>query len=404
MRRPVTTVQVKTQDQTCNPVFALVTDNTTASRGHFSIDATTGVIWANDLLDYEEFGPTSFDLVVQVRDAMKPTLAAVCRRQILLTDVNDHGPVFVYPRAPQYYRSVLHRDRAVSGRQVAHVRATDDDNSTANAGISYSLIMRSSAKPYRINATTGSIVVAEGVDSATLLSSVIWAIATDSATDHTLRKTGEALVLVGIISDADLNRATVAITSDHQLYEAADALNSQPLSPGDTVDTRFVALATAFESKMSQIICPTRGCVVAVYNISGESGGSGSGTTAASRVRRGGSTAHLNVLYYVWSSNLDGGKATFNAMAPSVVSAVVESPTAQVQLKEIIGLNVTFQSVQSNAPTTRNAQPTATPTPTPPTPGVDSGLSTTYIIILCVGSIVLCLGIALLIFFCVLSR
>ena len=422
-RGQVATVALEPRHEACSARFALdLSAVPAAQRRHFSINTSTGVVWAGGELDREALGGGSgnatFDLVVQVEETTRLGLAATCTRRVTITDVNDNAPTFKYGCGPascgtDYYRLVLHTDAAVPGKEVLQVAAHDAD-SGANAAITYSLITRSATKSYTINASTGAIALAEGGPNRAagpLLSTYLYVIATDGAADLKSRKSGEALVGVGVISDADLNLAAVNVG------EGGLAGLSRTASD--------LAYASAFEATMTPIICPasssTGACSIAVYNITARRNvtvapavRNVNSTTlpdaedAAGRRRRA-STAggtvqlQLDVLYYVamWPAEQAAGQAPFGTMDSSVVSAVLESPTGQEQLK---GLAITFEAVGARRAATTGAAADGTTTTGAGAAAADGGLSMTYIILIAVGIIVLCLGIGMLILFCALNR
>ena len=106
-------------------------------------------------LDYET--ASSYDLRIRATDAN----GEVGHLSITITvgDVNDNDPAFEQAT----YTTAIDETLA-PGASVISVRATDDDGTTANSDVRYSIISGNTGNVFEINERTGAITVAAGAD------------------------------------------------------------------------------------------------------------------------------------------------------------------------------------------------------------------------------------------------
>ena len=127
-----------------------------ATHQGFSIN-NQGVITltGNTPLDYET--ASSYDLRIRATDANNEVghLSITIR----VGDVNDNDPVFEQAT----YTTAIDETLA-PGASVISVRATDDDGTTANSDVRYSIISGNTGNVFEINERTGAITVAAGAD------------------------------------------------------------------------------------------------------------------------------------------------------------------------------------------------------------------------------------------------
>lgn len=99
-------------------------------------------------------------MVIEAADGASPSLTATTLLKVTLLDINDNPPVFI----PTSYTLNINENISV-GSSVTTVMASDADSSThGNNVINYSL---SSAKPFKIDSSTGKIVTNSGLDRET---------------------------------------------------------------------------------------------------------------------------------------------------------------------------------------------------------------------------------------------
>ena len=122
-----------------------------SSAGSFSVDPLTGAIFTLQRLDFEIV--TQAEVSVLARDGGQPVMSSSASVTILITDVDDHPPVF----GRQLYTATTAED-AIVGNFLLTIQANDSD-SGANAVVEYRLT-NASTVPLSINTTTGELTVA----------------------------------------------------------------------------------------------------------------------------------------------------------------------------------------------------------------------------------------------------
>ena len=184
------------------------------SSEEFEINSITGVIATARNLDAEN--TSSYELVViasdNYRDSPRSSAASVF---ILVTDINDHPPVF---SSSQYFGSV--RENAAGGYTVVSITATDNDITSANNDITYELLTneigsgsgagdltplpphQTTPLPFTIDSMTGEISVAEGaeIDFETVTEYSLEVLATDSG-EPPLTASADVLISVVNLND-----------------------------------------------------------------------------------------------------------------------------------------------------------------------------------------------------------
>ena len=133
---------------------------TTTYRG-FTIDTTLGDITLTGSLDYEDTTADGTRIILRVRatDMNSPAETATLTLTVNVDDVNDNDPVFEQAT----YTTAIDETLA-PGASVISVRATDDDGTTANSDVRYSIISGNTGNVFEINERTGAITVAAGAD------------------------------------------------------------------------------------------------------------------------------------------------------------------------------------------------------------------------------------------------
>uniref|UniRef100_A0A8C5T0W3 Cadherin EGF LAG seven-pass G-type receptor 2 n=1 Tax=Malurus cyaneus samueli TaxID=2593467 RepID=A0A8C5T0W3_9PASS len=134
--------------------YSIVSGNT---RGHFYIDAQTGMLDVVTPLDYEV--TKEFTLRIRAQDGGRPPLSNISGLvTIQVLDVNDNAPIFV---STPFQATVL--ENVPVGYSVIHVQAIDADSGD-NSRLVYTLLGTGTSFPFAINNSTGWIVVASELD------------------------------------------------------------------------------------------------------------------------------------------------------------------------------------------------------------------------------------------------
>ncbi|XP_075631851.1 cadherin EGF LAG seven-pass G-type receptor 2 isoform X2 [Balearica regulorum gibbericeps] len=134
--------------------YSIISGNT---RGHFYIDAQTGVLDVVSPLDYEV--SKEFTLRIRAQDGGRPPLSNISGLvTVQVLDVNDNAPIFV---STPFQATVL--ENVPVGYSVIHVQAIDADSGD-NGRLVYTLLETGASFPFAINNSTGWIVVASELD------------------------------------------------------------------------------------------------------------------------------------------------------------------------------------------------------------------------------------------------
>ncbi|ELV09857.1 Protocadherin-23, partial [Tupaia chinensis] len=131
--------------------YSIVSGNREAA---FQIDALSGVITANAILDYESV--SNYSLIVQATDKGMPRLSATTLVKIQVTDRNDHAPVFLPSEAVEISES------AAIGVVVTRVSVHDAD---LNPAFVFSFANEGNpGAHFAIDRSTGEVVLVKTLD------------------------------------------------------------------------------------------------------------------------------------------------------------------------------------------------------------------------------------------------
>ncbi|XP_028275191.1 protocadherin Fat 3 [Parambassis ranga] len=128
--------------------------------GKFHIHPLTGAILVAQPLDYETC--KDYFLIVEARDGGTPTLSAITKVNINLTDVNDNTPMF----SSDLYSAMVSEDATV-GETVVQLVAEDVD-SHQNGAILYSIVSGDRDNQFFIDPLNGVIKVNKQLDRETV--------------------------------------------------------------------------------------------------------------------------------------------------------------------------------------------------------------------------------------------
>ena len=157
------TVQAESEDDAGAPVgiasYELLDENRMVVSEYkgFTINSSTGVITLTGSLDYEM--DDVITLRVRATDMNSPAETATLTLTVNVGDVNDNAPVFTQATYTADIDETLG-----NGAEVARVSASDDDGTTANSDVRYSIISGNTGNVFEINERTGAITVAAGAD------------------------------------------------------------------------------------------------------------------------------------------------------------------------------------------------------------------------------------------------
>ena len=169
--------------------------------GRFRLESTRGILSTASTLDRET--TASYTLTVQAIDGGSPPLSSRANIMINITDVNDNSPIF----NQSIYSAILSFDTLKEW--FVTVRATDQD-SGANASITYSIIGGNEGGILTINAESGEIRVAETFNPEKFPIFNLTVQATDGGIPT---RNGQARVSITIDTDTSTIASTAATTS-----------------------------------------------------------------------------------------------------------------------------------------------------------------------------------------------
>ena len=124
----------------------------------FSIDVHSGDITLLKTLDRELRSIYTF--VVLARDGGMPSQTATAQVTVVVSDVNDHAPVFRFPTDESHVISVYKSLR--TGAAIAQIVATDDDDDL-NGNVVFSIISGNGKGLFHLQQTTGTLTAADNI-------------------------------------------------------------------------------------------------------------------------------------------------------------------------------------------------------------------------------------------------
>ena len=160
--------------------------------GLFSINSLSGAIFPIRELDYET--TERVDLIVAARDGGQPTMTGTTAVSILITDVDDNGPIF----EDDVYDVVVAESLPV-GRTVATVQANDSD-SELNSVVRYALV-NASDLPFTIDDETGAIFLSSPGLDRELVDLFVFAVEAFNPFSATFTSTAVVMVEVLDVND-----------------------------------------------------------------------------------------------------------------------------------------------------------------------------------------------------------
>ncbi len=158
----------------------------------FGVDARTGwVLTSQPLLGRRN---SVFALVVRAVDDGIPPLYQEVKVSLVVTGQNRFSPVFTGGRPYQ----VSVEENAALGKPIITVSATDDDGAdNPNGVVQYYISSGNDRGKFAINARSGTLTVAEGLDFDSVQKYVINVTASDSGF---LQNSAETSVVINIVS------------------------------------------------------------------------------------------------------------------------------------------------------------------------------------------------------------
>lgn len=185
---------------------------------YFGIDASSGDLYVNQLLDYES--ATQYFLIIRAEDVgPAPGVNVSVLVSVAVEDVNDHTPWF-----PEKLLMFGLREDAVVGSLTFAFHARDADGTYPNSALRYSLNFdpdisgSPSHVPFHMNPRTGSLTVVAPLDRESTPSFVFAVTATDQAERLDERKHTAVTVHLFLL-DVNDNRPVFVSADRVQLME-----------------------------------------------------------------------------------------------------------------------------------------------------------------------------------------
>ncbi|XP_023681833.1 protocadherin-16-like isoform X1 [Paramormyrops kingsleyae] len=135
----------------------------------FYIDASNGTLFINQKAEFDSEHP-SITVVIEARDGGIPSLSSITTVQILVTDFNDHPPMFHQSK----YRASVSED-SLPGVTILTLEAVDGDLSRENCGFDFTIASGNAGNTFQIESsvrflegrgfqTVGTFILAEQLD------------------------------------------------------------------------------------------------------------------------------------------------------------------------------------------------------------------------------------------------
>lgn len=181
-----------------------------ANMAHFSLDAATGVVKTNSLLDASI--QDLYFLTISAVDGGSPPMTGTCKVRINVNDINNQPPSFGQP----LYTLSLNELTAVNS-VVFPFRATDGDTGP-NSILTYSINSGNGDFRFQVNPLTGDLTLAGILDRETVDNYLLVIHATDSGLPINTGTTSLTIVIVDandndpIITSAPFISSTISRT------------------------------------------------------------------------------------------------------------------------------------------------------------------------------------------------
>lgn len=167
---------------------------------NFHIGASSGIITALRTFDRESLLKTRnsvvLPLIFEAQDFGKEPKRVQCKIEIEITDVNDHAPQF----ALDVYAVSVPENQEV-GSEILRLTATDEDEGDNGAVEFLILEGDDSDNRFWLNASTGQLLLAHGLDREQKNSYVLKLMARDFGWPNRLNSTAYATVFVSDVND-----------------------------------------------------------------------------------------------------------------------------------------------------------------------------------------------------------
>jgi hypothetical protein len=216
-------------------VYSLSSGNTSV----WAIDPTTGVISSLTYLDHES-DSRIYNITIRATDSAPPFRFTDFAFGIVLVDVNDHTPVFVYQDAVSNNYGIDFSELSTVGTIVTDVNITaTDGDSGSNSDLRYSIA--GAMGYFTIGDTTGRLTLVKRITRSVISLLRLNVTVTDLGVPARL---SETFIIINVISE------------DVLVYINLDI----PLETFELVKDMFLSV-------LSQYLCPTGQCKVVFYDV-----------------------------------------------------------------------------------------------------------------------------------------
>ncbi|XP_071155009.1 protocadherin Fat 4-like isoform X2 [Mytilus edulis] len=217
---------LSTTDNDLNPTvkYSLQTHDDT-----FVIDSIKGTIRTRIAIDREKY--QLFDIIVNAYDGVHTTTTTVT---VKIIDINDHAPLFTNPE------SFTVRENLLVATSVGNLTANDTDEGK-NAKITFDLV--SDGGYFRINQTTGNILVARQLDRETDETHRVTVYARDNG-DNILSATATVTFTIEDVNDNppvfEQDQITVDFDENKTCKNVITKLNAHDIDKPHTPNSQIV--------------------------------------------------------------------------------------------------------------------------------------------------------------------